>query len=104
MVGPDTDFQAFAPFLPRLVHGWLADEPERRWRALDATVVFVDISGFTRLSERLAKRGRAGAEELTDIIGSCFSELLAVAYAEDGALLKFGGDALLILFTGDDHA
>jgi class 3 adenylate cyclase/predicted ATPase len=104
MVGLDTDFQAFAPFLPRLVHGWLADEPERRWRALDATVVFVDISGFTRLSERLAKRGRVGAEELSDVIGSCFSELLAVAYAEDGALLKFGGDALLILFTGDDHA
>jgi class 3 adenylate cyclase/tetratricopeptide (TPR) repeat protein len=82
----------------------LADEPQRRWRALDATVVFVDISGFTRLSERLAKRGRVGAEELSDVIGSCFSELLAVAYAEDGALLKFGGDALLILFTGDDHA
>ena len=30
-------------------------------------------------------------------------ELLAVAYAEGGRLLKFGGDALLILFTGDDH-
>ncbi len=91
------------PFLPRLVHDWLADEPEVRWRALDATVVFVDVSGFTRLSERLARRGRVGAEVLTDVISGCFSHLLTVAYAEGGGLLKFGGDALLILFSGDDH-
>ncbi len=99
-----SEFEVLAPFLPRLVHEWLADEPERRWREVDATAVFVDISGFTRLSERLARQGRAGAEELTDVIGSCFSELLAVAYAEGGMLLKFGGDALFILFVGDDHA
>ncbi len=99
-----TEFEALAPFLPRLVHEWLADEPARRWRELDASAAFVDISGFTRLSEQLARQGRAGAEVLTDVIGSCFSELLAVAYAEGGMLLKFGGDALFILFTGDDHA
>ena len=100
----ESEFEVLAPFLPRLVHEWLADEPERRWRAVDATAVFVDISGFTRLSERLARHGRVGAEELSEVIGSCFAELLAVAYAEGGVLLKFGGDALLILFTGEDHA
>jgi class 3 adenylate cyclase/tetratricopeptide (TPR) repeat protein len=99
-----SEFEVLAPFLPRLVHEWLAHEPECRWREVDATAVFVDISGFTRLSERLARQGRAGAEELTDVIGACFSELLAIAYAEGGMLLKFGGDALFILFTGDDHA
>jgi len=93
-----------APFLPRLVHEWLAEEPERRWRAIDASVAFVDVSGFTRLSERLARLGRLGAEELTTIIGTCFADLLAVAYAEGGGLLKFGGDALLLLFNGPDHA
>ena len=97
-------FEALAPFLPRVVHEWLADEPDRRWREVEGTVVFVDVSGFTRLSERLAKLGRVGAEELTDVIGSCFAHLLEVAYAEGGGLLKFGGDALLILFTGPDHA
>jgi class 3 adenylate cyclase/tetratricopeptide (TPR) repeat protein len=97
-------FEALAPFLPRVVHEWLADEPEQRWHEVDGTVVFVDVSGFTRLSERLAKLGRVGAEELTDVIGSCFAHLLGVAYAEGGGLLKFGGDALLILFTGPDHA
>lgn len=97
-------YEALAPFLPRVVHEWLETEPERRWREIDATVVFVDVSGFTRLSERLAKLGRIGAEELTDVIGSCFAHLLEIAYAEGGGLLKFGGDALLILFSGPSHA
>ena len=97
-------FDALAPFLPRVVQDWLADEPEQLWREVEATVVFVDVSGFTRLSERLARLGRVGAEQLTDVIGSCFADLLEVVYAEGGGLLKFGGDALLLLFTGAGHA
>ena len=92
-----------APYLPRLLVEWIGEEPDRRWRAIDGSVVFVDISGFTKLSERLARRGKIGAEELADTIGDNFSRLLGVAYANGGGLLKFGGDALLILFTGEDH-
>ena len=80
--------------------GVTPDEPDGRPRAL---VVFVDISGFTKLSEKLAKVGKEGAEEITDAIEACFTELLAVAYANGGSLLKFGGDALLLLFEEDDH-
>jgi class 3 adenylate cyclase/tetratricopeptide (TPR) repeat protein len=90
-------------YVPRVVVDWLRDAPTARWQELDATLVFVDISGFTRLSERLARTGTIGAEELTDTITACFTALLAIAYAEDGSLLKFGGDALLLLFTGDEH-
>jgi class 3 adenylate cyclase/tetratricopeptide (TPR) repeat protein len=90
-------------YVPRVVTDWLRDAPARQWQELDATLVFVDISGFTRLSERLARAGNIGAEELTDTITACFTALLAIAYAEDGSLLKFGGDALLLLFTGDEH-
>ena len=66
--------------------------------------MFVDISGFTKLSERLAKHGKEGAEQVTEAIETCFTDLLAVAYANGGGLIKFGGDALLLLFQGDDHA
>jgi class 3 adenylate cyclase/tetratricopeptide (TPR) repeat protein len=92
------------PYVPRLLKQWVIDAPETTWRSVDATLVFVDISGFTRLSERLAKQGRIGAEELTNAIGTCFAGLLGVAYLAGGTLLKFGGDALLLLFTGDGHA
>ncbi|MGH2726372.1 MAG: adenylate/guanylate cyclase domain-containing protein, partial [Actinomycetota bacterium] len=92
------------PYLPRLAIEWLAEHPNEAFREIDGTLVFVDISGFTKLSERLARRGKVGAEELTDTIGVCFQELLAVAYAAGGSLIKFGGDALLLLFRGNDHA
>jgi class 3 adenylate cyclase/tetratricopeptide (TPR) repeat protein len=70
----------------------------------EATVVFVDISGFTRLSERLSRRGREGAEHLVEAINSCFAVVLAEAYANGGSLLKFGGDALLLWFEGAEHS
>ena len=92
-----------APYVPQLTLRWLCDHPERRWLKVDGALAFVDISGFTTLSERLSALGKAGAEELTDVIDSRFAMLLAVAYEYGGGLLKFGGDALLLLFSGDDH-
>lgn len=89
--------------VPRVVVEWLVDAPEQTHRRLDGTLVFADVSGFTALSERLAGRGRIGAEELTDAINSCFESLLAVAYRYGGGLLKFGGDAILLLFDGPGH-
>jgi class 3 adenylate cyclase/tetratricopeptide (TPR) repeat protein len=70
----------------------------------DGTLVLADVSGFTKLSEKLALLGKAGAEELTLIINATFEPLLAIAYGEGADLLKFGGDALLLLLTGADHA
>ncbi len=37
-------------------------------------------------------------------MNATFAALLDVAYSHGGGLLKFGGDALLLLFAGDDHA
>ena len=66
--------------------------------------MFVDISGFTKLSERLARRGREGAEQITEAIGKSFEAILHVAYDNGGSLLKFGGDALLIWFDAEGHS
>ena len=93
----------FAPYVPRLVVDWLQTQPAARWQALDGTLAFVDLSGFTAMSERLARQGKVGAEEVTEVMNDTFTHLLDVAYAEGGGLLKFGGDALLLLFTGDGH-
>ncbi|MGA9161518.1 MAG: adenylate/guanylate cyclase domain-containing protein, partial [Actinomycetota bacterium] len=92
------------PYAPRLLIRWLAEQPHRSFRTLDGSMVFVDISGFTKMSERLARHGKVGAEEVTDVLGAVFAKLLAVAYGEDGSLLKFGGDALLLWFSGTGHA
>jgi class 3 adenylate cyclase/tetratricopeptide (TPR) repeat protein len=91
------------PYVPRLLIRQLSERADEPAWAQDGSMVFVDISGFTALSEKLAKIGKEGAEELTDAIGSCFAALLSVAYANGGGLLKFGGDALLLWFTGEGH-
>ena len=66
-------------------------------------MAFVDISGFTAMSEKLATEGKAGAEQVTEVMNATFEALLEVAYAYGGGLLKFGGDALLLFFDGDAH-
>jgi class 3 adenylate cyclase len=91
-------------FVPRLTLEWLRSSPTQRWLEIEGTLAFVDISGFTAMSESLSSRGRAGAEEVTDVMNATFAALLDVAYAEGGGLLKFGGDALLLLYEGEDHA
>jgi class 3 adenylate cyclase/predicted ATPase len=91
-------------YVPRIAAEWDVEAPGKAWRAIDASLCFVDISGFTNLSERLAARGRIGAEELTEVLNRVFGGMLGLAYLRTGTLLKFGGDALLLLFRGEDHA
>ncbi|MDH5333118.1 MAG: AAA family ATPase, partial [Thermoleophilia bacterium] len=92
------------PYLPRLVLAWQEVDPEARFWEVEGSMVFVDVSGFTKMSERLARQGRVGAEEVSDVIDKTFSALLAEAYRNGGSLVKFGGDALLLFFGGVGHA
>ena len=103
---PDADAVAerAAPYVPRMLIQHLATHPDQRTWTSEGTSAFVDISGFTRLSESLARKGRVGAEQVADSIGHVFESMLAVAYSNGGSLLKFGGDALLLWFDGDEHA
>ncbi|MBV9424497.1 MAG: AAA family ATPase [Solirubrobacterales bacterium] len=90
--------------VPRMLVERLARTPDSPVETLQGTMVFADVSGFTRLSERLARTGKEGAEHLVDAINECFTALLAQAYTRGGSLLKFGGDAMLLWFDGDEHA
>lgn len=90
-----------APYVPvsAIAHG----RSKKRW-SNNGTLAFCDISGFTRLSERLATLGRLGAEEVTAAIDHCFDGLIDVVFERGGDILSFGGDALLAWFTGPNHA
>ena len=92
------------PFVPRLEVQWLREFPDARELELAGSLAFVDISGFTTLTERLAKKGKIGAEELTEILDEVFGELLDVAYRDGAGLIKWGGDAVLLLFHDEEHA
>ncbi|RME47338.1 MAG: hypothetical protein D6796_07800, partial [Caldilineae bacterium] len=66
------------------------------------TVMFADVSGFTAMSEKLSALGKEGAEEITGIVNDYFATMLDVSAGFGGDLLKFGGDALLLFFEGED--
>ena len=89
--------------VPPLTLGWDDEVPGALHRTVDGTLVFADVSGFTALTERLSRQGRIGAEEIVEALNRVFGPMLTIAAARGGELLKFGGDALLFLFRGDDH-
>ena len=99
-----TDSELLRPYVPRLLVDWLRNSPDDLYREVEGSLAFVDISGFTKLTERLARRGKVGAEEMSDTLNATFASLLAVAYDDGAGLVKWGGDAVLLLFDGPDHA
>ena len=63
-------------------------ESERR----QATVIFIDIAGFTEMSEKL------DAEEVTDITNACFEMMGEIIEFNGGTIDKFIGDNIMALF------
>jgi class 3 adenylate cyclase/tetratricopeptide (TPR) repeat protein len=65
----------------------------------NCTVVLADISGFTTLAEKLAKLpdGR-GTEELSSKLNSYFGRMIDMIYEGGGDVVKFAGDALLVVW------
>jgi class 3 adenylate cyclase/tetratricopeptide (TPR) repeat protein len=100
----DAHVETLKPYVPRLLIEWVKRTPEARYRSIEGSLVFVDISGFTALTERLAKKGKVGAELMRDTLDGVFTALLDEAYDWGAGLLKWGGDALLLFFDGPLHA
>lgn len=92
------------PYVPHLAIGWLAEPTPAAHRRVDGSLLFADVSGFTRLSERLAVHGRVGAEEVVGLVSDVLTALIAEIEAHGGDVLVFAGDALVVLFDGEDSA
>ena len=56
------------------------------------TILFVDVSGFTALSEKL------DPEEVRNIINACFDHLVPMVQKYGGVIDKFIGDEIMALF------
>ncbi|GAB4447940.1 MAG: adenylate/guanylate cyclase domain-containing protein [Anaerolineae bacterium] len=79
-------------------------QPGGTWRTFYAATVFADISGFTPLAEKLAANGGRGAEELTALLNRVFDALITAAEDHGGRVVKFGGDALSIIWPGPEES
>lgn len=81
----------------------VAQHAELPEAALGAAL-FADISGFTPLTESLARElgPRAGAEELTRHLNTVYSRLIALIHSYGGSVIGFSGDAVTCWFAAED--
>ncbi|MCK4233972.1 AAA family ATPase [candidate division WOR-3 bacterium] len=93
---------AFLSFLPqKIVNSKILNQKPANYEILPVTLFYGDISGFTAMSEKLAKLGKEGSEEVTKIINHFFEALIKVIMSWGGDIYRFGGDAILAIFIDD---
>ena len=86
-------------FVPDTVRRAIEENPDAPalGKALeDVTVLFVDIEGYSRLSEELSR------EALTGLIERYFSLFLGAIRSEGGDINETAGDGLMILFQSEE--
>ena len=63
-----------------------------------AASLFVDISGFTTITDALMAHGPYGAEVLATIMRRVFGPLIQDVFEQNGIIANFAGDAFTALF------
>ncbi len=69
-----------------------------------AYTMFVDLSGFTSLTETLMKRGVDGSEVLSIILNGIFDPMVCLVYRRGGFIPYFAGDAFTAIFPKTDES
>ena len=91
----------FAKFVPEAVKRLVAanpEAPELAKRACDVSVLFLDISGYTRLSEGLPP------ERLNTLVEHYFSTFLDRIHEAGGDINETAGDGFMAIFQDTAHA
>jgi predicted ATPase/class 3 adenylate cyclase len=75
---------------------------KEKWQnSFEAVTMFVDIAGFTDMTQSLMENGKEGAEILTEIINRIFTPSIEVIYENEGFISTFAGDAFTTIFPLD---
>lgn len=75
----------------------------RSYQSLHAAVLFVDLSGYSALTAAVLQQGGA-AHVLHNIVNQYLTVLLQIVQEYGGDVVKFAGDAVLIVFDGTTTA
>jgi len=65
--------------------------------------MFIDLSGFTPLTDALMRQGHRGAEQLSHILNEIFSPLVRLVYRQGGFIPYYAGDAFTAIFPIDNE-
>lgn len=83
-------------FVPSLIVDNLRQEKLRG--RFPCTGLFVDISGFTNMTESLMSHGQHGAEVMATIMRAIFAQPVRSVFAHGGFVSNFAGDAFTAVF------
>jgi class 3 adenylate cyclase len=72
------------------------ENPDLEKRDEDVTVLFLDVAGYTRLSERVEQ------EKVNYLLQTYFSSFLDVILQNQGDINETAGDGLMIIFRDED--
>jgi class 3 adenylate cyclase len=82
-----------ASYVPSIILDQLQEQEQEEVpfrKAYETVVVFCDISGFTKLSEFMAKTGK-GAEGVSRNLNKYFQMMVKIISSGGGDVLKFAG-------------
>jgi len=88
-------------FVPRSVREGIAAHPDGAALVAheeDVTVLFVDMTGYTELTERI------GSREAQRIVERYFASYLDAIEAEGGDINEMAGDGIMAIFRDDDRS
>lgn len=68
-------------------------------KKLYGAVLFLDVCGFTNITETAHNKGYYGIEIITGVLNRYFEELNILLQPLAGEILKFGGDSCLVFFN-----
>lgn len=98
----ESELAKLASFVPppyvRLLASSNPQEPPARI-PFSGVVLFADISGFTKLTERLCQEGRVGAELLASTLTAYFGKVIDHISQHGGEVVKIAGDGLTALWA-----
>ncbi len=90
----------------RLIPSLISEQFDRNQFSgnFQATTMFIDIAGFTTMTQALMNNGKEGAEVLADVINCVFTPAIEVIYEHRGFISSFAGDAFTTIFPSDSVA
>ena len=83
-------------FIPRFIHDHYQQGMYEG--TFNAVTMFVDVAGFTSMTETLMQHGPEGAEVLAEVMNTVFHLLVQAVYEQGGFISLFAGDAFTAIF------
>ena len=65
--------------------------------------MFLDVSGFTKITEAATSGGHYGVELITNVLNRYFGDVDKIIKPHGGEIVKYGGDACLIILPINDR-